>query len=173
MKISAIAILALSLSASPQEPTLEATLTWMHDFTVARDPIFGHGNYIASTMTRDQWIFDSHGCSSSITDKLDSWDSAGKDHTVFHEILVSKFLLQGLDPESIEITDGFPALPKVHGVFVSTNNDTKSVDSFSNGKANIKTNRVEIDFTSRSDADRFAKAFRHAIVLCGGKPSVF
>lgn len=30
-----------------------------------------------------------------------------------------------------------------------------------------------ITFTSAEDADRFAKALRHVIVLCGGKPSPF
>ncbi len=32
---------------------------------------------------------------------------------------------------------------------------------------------VEIVFDNADDAKRFVKAFKHAILLCGGKPSTF
>jgi hypothetical protein len=170
--IAVINVLAAS-SFGKRDPTLEETLSWMHDFTVSRPSISSHGNYSASVKTSDKWIFASNGCSASITDNLDSWDTAGADHTVFHEIHTTKFSLKDLDPSTMNVTDGFPAVANAHGVFISTFNEKNVVNFFDKETALANVNKVEIDFAARTDAERFAKAFRHAVILCGGKPSAF
>jgi hypothetical protein len=170
--IAGFSVLAVP-SFSHQEVTLEDTLTWMHDFTVSRPPVSSHGSYSASVKTSDKWIFASNGCSASITDSLESWDTAGNDHTVSHETHKTKFSLKDLDPRTIDVTDGFPAVANAHGVFVTTFNEKNVVSLFSEGTSVRKVNRVEIDFAARSDAERFARAFRHVVIFCGDKPTAF
>ena len=53
-----------------------------------------------------------------------------------------------------------------------TTNELKKVVVYNN-QSREQQSWVEILFRSAEDADRFAKALRHAIVLCGGKPSAF
>jgi hypothetical protein len=58
---------------------------------------------------------------------------------------------------------------------VTTNNLKKVAVYNHHTKQNEQDDSVieGIGFRSSEDADRFAKALRHAIVLCGGKPSPF
>ena len=53
-----------------------------------------------------------------------------------------------------------------------TTDELKRVVVYSNLEQ-TKQSWVEILFRSVEDADRFAKALQHTILLCGGKPSAF
>jgi hypothetical protein len=62
-------------------------------------------------------------------------------------------------------------------VSVNTANDEPRIHTLStvDGQKRDESNTagIELYFGESSFAPRFAKALRHAVVLCGGKPSIF
>ena len=87
--------------------------------------------------------------------------------------------LKDLDPNSVTSVKDRPFEIAVHA---DTTNSAKLVkETFSAPQDEESIPRttsstrtwVELVFNSEDDAGRFAKAFKHAIQLCGGKPSTF
>jgi hypothetical protein len=111
--------------------------------------------------------FEGTGCSGSIT-----WLDTGNPYYTF------SFSFGDLDPniaESQQTVVSPPALQNVWRASAVTTNNLKRVKVYNyQTKENSQDSVIEgISFYSNEDAERFAKALRRAIVLCGGKPSTF
>jgi len=134
------------------EPSLRETQEWMRSFVADRG---------ASA------TFEGSGCSGAIT-----WLDEGSSYYTF------SFSFGDLDPntaKSVHTVVSPPALQNMWRATAVTTNNLKKVAVY-----NHQTKQSELDsviegipFRSDEDADRFAKALRHAILLCGGKPSPF
>jgi hypothetical protein len=136
------------------EPSLQETQAWMHSFAADR----GAGA-----------TYEGSGCSGAVT-----WlETDGSLYYTF------SFSLKDLDPESarsVQTVISPPALQNMWRATAVTTNNLKKVAVYNHHtKQNEQDDSVieGIGFRSSEDADRFAKALRHAIVLCGGKPSPF
>ena len=178
MRKMLVLMVIVSVTAYAQQPdSLEDTLVWMHNFVADNgSQVIGQRNTDKGAcklgtpnceLRHDVTTFDSHGCLATI-----KWSVAVnyKDvgtHT-YH------FSLKDLDPNSVaSVKDN----PFENAVVVETTNSQKRVtESFTlpGGKAETnKHTRVELVFDKGDNARRFVIAFKHAIQLCGGKPSVF
>lgn len=139
-------------SSKTAEPTLQETQAWMHDFVADRSA---------------DSTFDGNGCSGTIT-----WSNDGRPYYLF------SFSFKDLDPStarSVQTIVSPPALQNIWRATAVTTNNLKKVDVYNyDTKQRVQDSVIEgISFRSSEDADRFAKALRHAIVLCVGKPSPF
>ena len=170
----------VSVTAYAQQPaSLEDTLVWMHNFVADNGNQFtGERNTDDKGACRlgtpncvprhDVTTFDSHGCLATITWSVAlNYKDAGT-HT-YH------FSLKDLDPKSVASVKDNPF--EIAVVVETTNSEKKVAEIFTlpGGKAEQRNNhaRVELVFDKRDNAERFVKAFKQAIQLCGGKPSVF
>jgi hypothetical protein len=169
----------VSVTAYAQQPaSLEDVLVWMQNFVADNGSQFtGQRNTDKGAcklgtpnceLRHDVTTFDSHGCRATIT-----WSAAlnYKDlgtHT-YH------FSLKDLDPNSVaSVKDN----PFEHAVVVETTNREKKVTeslTLPPGKTEERNKHtwVELVFDNGDNSRRFAEAFKHAIQLCGGKPSLF
>jgi len=134
------------------EPSLHETQAWMRDFVADR----GAGA-----------TFEGNDCSATIT-----WLYNGNPDQTF------SFSFADLDPNtarSVQTIFSPPGLKNMwRATAVTTNNLKKVVVYDYQSKQRVQDTVIEgIPFMSSEDADRFAKALRHAIELCGGKPSSF
>jgi hypothetical protein len=134
------------------EPSLQETQIWMHDFAADRG--------VGAT-------FEGSDCSATIT-----WLYKGNP-----DITLS-FSFGDLDPnsaKSVQTVVSPPALQNIWRATAATTNNLKKVTVYNHQiKQREQDSVIEgIPFRSSEDADRFAKALHHAIVLCGGKPSAF
>jgi hypothetical protein len=156
--VFAVVITMLSCGCKPTpktiagEPSLQETQTWMHSFAADR----GSGA-----------TFEGSGCSATIT-----WLENGGPYYTF------SFSFQDLDPNSAKTVQTIvspPALRNMWRATAVTTNNLKRVAVYNyESKQRVQDSVIEgIPFGSGEDADRFAKALRHATVLCGGKPSTF
>jgi hypothetical protein len=140
-----------SASKIQSEPSLQDTQTWMHSFVADR----GSGA-----------TYEGKDCSGTIT-----WpDKNGC--TSF------SFSFKDLDPntaKSVQTVVSPPALMNMwRATAVTTSNLKKVVVYDSHTKGSTQDTVIEgISFLTSEDAERFAKALRHMIVVCGGKPSPF
>ena len=128
--------------------SLQETQAWMHDFVA--DQGF------------DGLTFEGKDCSAVINFS----DEIGTRVT---------FSFKDLDPNtatSVHVVVSRAVRRNVFMARAETTNELKKV-VVHNGLEQTLQSWVEILFRSAEDADRFAKALRHAIVLCGGKPSAF
>ena len=126
--------------------SLQETQTWMHDFVADRG--------------FEGLTFEGKDCSAVInfSDEMGTRVS---------------FSFKDLDPNTA--TSVHVVVSRAGNVFMAkadTTNELKKV-VVHNGLEQTQQSWVEILFRSAEDADRFAKPLRHAIVLCGGKPSPF
>ena len=137
---------------TPSEPSLQETQAWMQSFVADR----GSGA-----------TYEGSGCSGSIT-----WLDNGTTNYTF------SFSYGDLDPNtarSVQTVVSPPAVQDMWRATAVTTSNLKKVSVY-----NHQTNQHEQDsviegipFRSSEDADRFAKALRHMIAVCGGKPSPF
>jgi len=101
---------------------------------------------------------------------VDHWVDGGKRKT--RDTIINLSLV---DPESIKWnTDD--TLHKDTGQLVMVSTDDKKTIVTKMEKEDTKpylTQRVFISFLGPEYAERFAKAFKNAVILCGGKPSTF
>jgi hypothetical protein len=140
-------------SKTSGEPSLQESQAWMHDFVADR----GTGA-----------TFEGSGCSATIV-----W--LGLDG---RQYLSFNFSLKDLDSNtasSVHTIVSPPASSNMWRATAVTTNNLKKVAVYNyDTKETVQDSVIEgIPFRSSEDADRFAKALRHAIVLCGGKPSPF
>jgi hypothetical protein len=83
------------------------------------------------------------------------------------------FNLRNIDPDSIEIKDKLKSLEDDEGFTVAfkARNDVEGLSYSGNIKG--AGNRSGFQVEDRAYGVRFAKAFKHAVELCGGRPSEF
>jgi hypothetical protein len=138
------------------EPDLGETLQWMHDFVAVSG-----GFYSTSERGywRDSYVFDSHGCHVTLTDKAERReDPSLKDY-----IETSDFSLKDLDPATVKtVVDPSPAT-----VDAETFNSRELIIRKEDGVITYPAHGIGVFFYKGEDAQRFATALRHAIVLCG------
>ena len=169
----------VSLTAYAQQPdSLEETLAWMHNFVADNGRQFtGERNTDKGACKlgtpnceprQDVTTFDGQGCLATIKWSVAlNYKDAGT-HT-YH------FSLKDLEPNSVASGKDNPFENAV--VVETTNSEKRVMESFTlpGGKAEERNKhaRVELVFDKGDNARRFVKAFKRAIQLCGGKPSVF
>jgi len=112
--------------------------------------------------------YDGSGCSGVVT-----WLET--DSSLYYTF---SFSFADLDPntaKSVHTIISPPALQNMWRATAVTTNNLKKVAVYNyQTKQRVQDSVIEgISFRSDEDADRFAKALHHAIVLCGGKPSAF
>lgn len=134
------------------EPSLEETQQWMHSFVVDR----GAGG-----------TYEGSSCSGAVT-----WLEDGSPYYTF------SFSFKDLDPntaKSVQTVVSPPAIRNIWRATAVTTNNLKKVAVYNHQtKQSTQDSVIEgISFRSAEDADRFAKALHHTIVVCGGKPSPF
>jgi hypothetical protein len=163
------------------QANLNETLTWMHNFaadnasqTAGQSSTDNQRCELGTPhcqIRRDETTFDSQGCDATIR-----W-SITFDYQDFGTYTF-RVSLKNLDPNSVTVVKDKPFEIGVHA---ETTNSAKLVtETFSSPKGDESILRtpstrtwVELVFADQDYANRFAKALRHAIHLCGGKPSAF
>jgi hypothetical protein len=126
--------------------------------------------------------FSYDGCRVKVVKVIDTFDPVlfGGDHYVAE--YTDEFNLADFDPNTVDSNTGDADLAGRIVVF-STTNDKKLIHCSSvtlNGGQRKPTACIpavddteQLRFSSKEYTERFAKALRHAIKLCGGKPSTF
>jgi hypothetical protein len=174
-------LVALTQQPKTAQPNLKETLTWMHNFAADNaNQIVGQSstdNQRCELGTpncqdrRDETTFDGESCDATIKWTI-TFDYQN------HGTYTYRVSLKNLDPNSVTIVKDLPFEIAVHS---ETTNSAKLVaQTFSPpmGKQSILDTPstqtwVELVFADKDHANRFAKALRRAIHLCGGKPSAF
>jgi hypothetical protein len=171
-------MLLLGPTAQANNPSLADTLLWMHDFVAANGRANSRQdsdtNQVCTTGEHceeriDKFHFESKGCSATITHDL-----------TIAKVLESKethtFNLKDLDPNTVFVEDD----KTFQGVFATTFNDKDLIKYTDRGvlngervTSNLDAHTAYVGFRDTQAAQRFAKAWKHAIAICGGKPSAF
>jgi hypothetical protein len=137
-------------------PSLADTLEWLHRSSLAEslEPI--NGTHID---------FESSGCSVEVTEYR---EQAGAGFWI-----KNRFSLADIDRMSVTI-DHDSTFKDFVGVYIYTTNDRDKILHTSNSLPadGLMVNEYYF-FTPSEYAPRFAKALKHAVQLCGGKPSAF
>ena len=191
----------LSTCVHADEPSLAETLAWL-DSTynphgdAGSGSVHGHGRKILRdkgvSVAREDATFSYDGCQFTLNYKDDPsspWFSE------VYAISVMSFNLRDIDPGSIKLlkfnsldrgleckrTEG--SVCDIAVMQFQTRNESPLIDeefsSFDHGKiighGAVKSKKYTSSFylDDLQYAERFEKAFRHAIQLCGGKPSAF
>ena len=172
MRRLAPAVLALIVTAAyaqNSQPTLKETLEWMHNAFPGSQSASG----FRLGQTREfNFVEGKAGAPPScIVTIVDHWKGDGKPKTRDTSIDLSL-----IDPESIKwYTDDL--LDKDTGdiTLVATNDKKIIVDTMENEKDDkpYYDERIFLSFIGPGYAQRFAKAFKSAVLLCGGKVSTF
>ena len=163
-----------------EEPSLKDTLLWMHNFAADNGSQYtgqsSIDNQNCKSGTRncqqrhDVSTFDSQGCSATITWSITL--NLKKLGTYAYRVS-----LKELDPNSVAYTSDSPFENAVHA---DATNSVKSITETFTPAVGDGVERVddpqtwvELVFDNKDNANRFVGAFKHAIQLCGGKPSIF
>lgn len=176
------AILAATASAQQPAASLKDTLQWMHNFAADNGYQYtGQKTWDAGPcdvgtpnceQRHDVTTFDSQGCSATVTWSVTLNYKDYGTHTY-------RFSLKDLDPKSVAYGKDRPFEV---GVSADTTNSAKKVNASFAAPADTGSGKyhdespqtfVELVFNSQDNGKRFAAAFKHAIQLCGGKPSLF
>ena len=160
--------------APSSEPSLQETTDWIHDFVENHPRIYVHkydSHYKMSLPYRTYSLetrFDGCGVEVIITSKLLKPAVQQRWRDVFSLKDVNHVTVDPTTKDVGVITDEFLVkLETNEQVHNSSWTDEKP------DKTNELQNSAELVFASREDAERVAKAFRHATELCGGKLSAF
>ncbi len=183
MKRAPLLILAiLAVTAHAQQPvSLKETLEWMHNFAADNGRQYvgqrntDNGRCELGTpdceRRNDVTTFDSQGCSATVKWSVTlSYKDVGT-HTY-------RFSLKDLDPKSVVWVKD---MPFENAVIADTANSMKKVNVVFTPPASVTWDKsldepqtfVALVFDNGDHAKRFVKAFKHAIQLCGAKPSPF
>jgi len=147
-------------------PTLQQTLNWMTNFSVHRG-LVKTGMVITGTnrvLTTDQ-------CTLTMERRYPQSrsDSEMKYGT-------TSFSLSRIDPDSVKVVSD-RASSETHWVGFETSDASAvlqlSAEMGSGRKVSGYAARGSLAFDSEESARRFANALRHAVDLCGGRPSPF
>lgn len=173
MKRATFVLIALICSTPlyAQKPSLKETLDWMH----SAFPDSESSSAFRFGQTRElNYVDGKDGAPPSCTITIvDHWKANGKPVTRNTTVDLSL-----IDPNSIQSYKD-DTVQKDTGVltFVGTNDKKIIVEKTEvGGKSDnkpLQTEREFISFIGPEYAERFAKAFKNAVNLCGGKGSTF
>jgi hypothetical protein len=169
--LSVVMLSAMTACNKRQGPSLSETLAWMAQTYNSREDGFGgHGWSLGKCMAKCEDVgaevslhetFNYKGCQITTT----TISNREGDHGL-HET----FNLRDIDPQSIRVLNN-PPLGDVAEVKFSTRNNVEAL--VYTGNTIGKSDNSEFTMDDLAYAGRFTEAFRHAVELCGGKPSAF
>jgi hypothetical protein len=193
-RIALLSLIAIGCCAcrKQQGPTLSETLAWM-DQTYNPHESFGDGHgkeRIYHSRTSELWwgsneTFTYNGCQMV----LHREDLPSSKPYIFR--YPESFNLRDIDPQTVKVrsfdpNDGTESCDDPEHVSAyklnctaayvqfSTHNDLPTIDDLPDHEhRKTTTNKAEFVVDDAAYAQRFAKAFQHAVELCGGKPSAF
>lgn len=182
--LTAVAILSLTACASRRDRDLAETLAWMSQtYNNGHGEITTTGRY-GGSITRNTQTLKLEGC--EVTSNEHEVHIAGPPGT--NPDVTYTFSLASVDPRSLKLCsyDGVqifhescappeqfqpdPEEPNQALLYFSTTNEASAIRIISMG---ITMSQQDLMLDDPDYARRFAKAFKHAVELCGGKPSKF
>jgi hypothetical protein len=184
--------LAISANTSAENPTkspsLSETLEWMKSSLgptgIVQSDRNGYNKYEAvpgkTSYTEIIKSFSYDSCRVKVVKVAETVNPLVGDYMAQY---ADEFTLSDFDPDTVKTNTGDGNL-RGHIVVFSTINDKKMIHCSSitlNGKDAGQPSECvpalddteQLRFSSTEYTERFAKALRHAIKLCGGKPSAF
>src|SRR5579864_7675534 len=173
MKRATLVFIAVicSTTLSAQKPSLKETLDWMH----SAFPDSESGSAFRYGQTRELNYVDgkdgaSPSCSITIVDHCKAYGKPVTRHTMVDLSLIDPNSIQSYKDDTVQKDTGVLT-------FVATNDKKVIVEKTEvSGKSDnkpLQTEREFISFIGPEYAERFAKAFKNAVNLCGGKASSF
>jgi hypothetical protein len=155
MRTLAIALVLLCSCAAFGQ-SLHETTSWMHNFVEA------NGFWRGTDGSLEGNTLDFVECQVKDMERT----------TVGHPSLGGMtYSLGDLDPNSIGIWGG--PIATVHFDTTNEQNKIKWLKPDGTPEWNADLSSWVVNFGDENDAKRFARAFKHAVILCGGKPSTF
>jgi hypothetical protein len=170
--IFVLTVVIFSNSLYAQNPSLKDTLDWMHS---AFSDNQSKTAFLAGHTRELNYVIGKDGTPSCAITIVDHWtNNEGKPTSRYTEIDLSL-----IDPGSILFYRD--TVEKEKGVgemtFAATNDKKVIIEKTTiNNKPYglfFETNKEWIGFIGPEYAERFAKALKHAVELCDGKPSTF
>ena len=173
-------VLALALAAcnKKQGPPLSETLSWMsrtyNSDGTAPGTWFGgyggHGWYQGPCMAKCEEVGSIVYFHETFTYKDCEIMTLTVSNRRTDHGLRGMFNLRDVDPKTVHVTND-PLGDAVAEVGFSTRNNIRAVSY--KGNITVESDNSGFDMDDVAYARRFAEAFRHAVDLCGGKPSDF
>ncbi|MFI5087390.1 MAG: hypothetical protein ACHP7I_03270 [Terriglobales bacterium] len=170
-----LVILTVSFAQAQNSPSLKDTTDWIHDFVEAHGGGFDHN-------WTDVFKITFNGCAVTVAEtrkdrsctRPENKDACGGSHTETSYI-TSTFNLKDFEPADVS---HFVHTYGVYWLNLSVRNDRPLVQrriklSKDDSPLTSTDNNVDIGLSTENGARRVAKAFNHAIKICGGKPAVF
>ena len=159
----AVLIMTAALANGQSEPNLHDTTTFMENFVEA------HGHWINDDGSIGLEVVSVIECKVTVHSELIKNDTLVRTPAD----ATWSFSLGDLDPNTVKTVVPLDHHPSAYTQFETT--DSKPLISLGrrDGHAEPLLAGWEINLDSKEDADRFTKAFKHAVILCGGKPSTF
>jgi hypothetical protein len=147
--------------AQTKDPSLKDTLEWMHN-------AFPESSSLTATMAGQTRELNSSNCTVTITDR---WKDKATKKLIRRDTVIDLSLI---DPDSIKayVENMIPGDKDIGDLMLVTTDDKKNIVEKTGGKSYYQE-REFITFIGIDYAERFAKAFKHAVMLCGGKSSTF
>lgn len=157
-----VVLLILALSAYAQQPSVQDTLTWIgsHFESVRYATAFGSSTEQVVVSTQ----MDFHGCSVTVRESSRSSPPEPFDGTVTS----GPFELGTLRPETIKI-DPQPQMHRYIMWISAVNTFPVSMPDIHGNMISEPHNFLSIPFATEDMASRQAKAWRDAIIACGGR----
>jgi hypothetical protein len=171
--VIAVFIISLAAGAVAQNgPSLQETTTWIHDFVETHGTVPTWEDAHETDVTKFDISFMGDGCITAI----DSHTTLSIDGTVSKFWERYTFSLRNIDPRTVTAFDA----ESYSGIRFATTNNRKNILNLypRHGGAGDTVSANEeystgFSVDSNNGGHRLAKAFRHAVELCGGKPSAF
>jgi S1-C subfamily serine protease len=154
-------------TSAEQQPdlkaTVNATLNWLSNSSETYG-FFNPSNSLGYLYS-ERFAIQSTSCDMQVNWTVISQLSGDKHvNTTESTSLVN---LHDLDPTTVE---EYRTAEKFYNIMIHTTNDEHRI-TFDGKPSN--DSRLEFSVEDEDYAIRFAKAFKHAVILCGGKPSTF
>jgi hypothetical protein len=178
-----LSLVLMATCKRQQGPSLSETLSWLtQTYNPHQEGFGGHGQYLSKCW--EKWLGDYRGCSAEdiakqfSTRETLSFKGCQVTHTIKSTLqtdhgLWETFNLRDIDPHSIQL-GSFPDIldyQVVAEVEFSARNDAEAL--VYSGNIISKGVRSGFAMDDAAYAGQFAEAFRHAVELCGGRPSTF
>jgi hypothetical protein len=160
---AALLIAGPTFSQEKPNPSLKDTLRWMQTSSAAQGHTFQNGEDRSTQLTKFS------GCQVTIVyTTTKDWKETYHQEVTFDLSDIDSDT--GLFGDYKNVSDGFEGL----GLFTAiTRNDEEKIH-FKVPTTNLEFDDSGLIFTFHSEyGHKFSKAFRHAVNLCGGKPSLF
>jgi hypothetical protein len=171
---SAIVVLLAAMIGCKSKggPSLSETLSWMSQtYNPYEDGFGGHGEYISKCSMNCEDVGDEISWRETLTYKGCQITTKTTNNRKTDHGLQEKFNLGDIDLQSIRVVTSNPKLANVAEIQFSARNNAEAL--IYTGNIIGKGTNSEIAMDDPAYAERFASAFRHAVELCGGKPSTF